>query len=415
MNNREPFSSLFKIRRSTAVELGPRPDHHNLRSTVAKTSSNWKISMVCFLLLFGSSNLLCAQSLIESVQPSNVTPNFRVLNKAQIERMDESVERALQWLATQQRADGSFRSITSGQPGITGLCVMAFLAQGKTSDDSEYGAVISKAIDFICAQQKRNGLVSAISPHTMPIPRVSVSQHQVITPAIYNHAIASLALAEAYGQCSGEQCWGGKKIYNEGGWRYLDRRHGGGDSDLSMTGWQLMFLRSARNAGFDLPEESINAAVQYVENCFLHQKNRKVHGYMVKDSAACTRAMAGAGVLALAHAGKHDSEEATLSGEWILKHDFSKYNEDTPPYGHRSLRDRYHYGAVSCAQAMFQLGGKYWDQFFPTLVDALLANQKAGGSWPPEPVQRKYGRCYTTALSILSLSVPNQMLPIFQR
>ena len=64
---------------------------------------------------------------------------------------------------------------------------------------------------------------------------------------------------------------------------------------------------------------------------------------------------------------------------------------------------------------MYQLGGKYWEKFFPTLVKALLANQKADGSWPPEKKEKQYGNCYSTALCILSLSVPNQMLPIFQR
>jgi len=124
--------------------------------------------------------------------------------------------------------------------------------------------------------------------------------------------------------------------------------------------------------------------------------------------------MAGAGVLALAHAGKHDSKEAIASGEWILAHDFSNYNGDRPPYG-GWLRDRYHYGAVLCTQAMYQLGGKYWEQFFPPLVDTLLANQQFDGSWLPEKMEKQYGNCYTTSLVVLSLSVPNQLLPIFQR
>ena len=91
-----------------------------------------------------------------------------------------------------------------------------------------------------------------------------------------------------------------------------------------------MFLRSARNTGFDVPVESINKAVKYVENCYLAADDRKVHGYLVGNSKACTRAMAGAGVLAMAHAGKHNSEAAIGSGEWILSHDFKKYNKSKP-------------------------------------------------------------------------------------
>ncbi len=360
-------------------------------------------------------------------------PNVNVLDAATWKQVDTSVQRGLAWLISQQKADGSFETIEVGQPGVTAFCLMAFLAQGESPVDGQYQQQLSKAIDYIAAQQQPNGLIATSAPHGVPIPR-ELNRHLMGQTAVYNHAISALALTEAYGQCDPNQAkklmpviekaiattlemqrWGGKRKHDVGGWRYLDVRHVGEDSDLSLTGWQLMFLRSARNAGFDPPEESIIAAVSYVENCFFNQQNRRVHGYLVNRPTACTRAMAGAGVLALAHAGKHDSKEALSSGDWILKHDFSDYNNDTPPYGCKWLRDRYHYGAVLCTQAMFQLGGKYWDQFFPTLVDELLAHQNADGSWPPERRENNYGNCYSTSLSILSLSVPNQMLPIFQR
>ena len=176
-----------------------------------------------------------------------------------------------------------------------------------------------------------------------------------------------------------------------------------------------MFLRSARNAGFDFPAKSIDSGVQFVERCFLKQKDRQFFGYLEDYPTLCTRAMAGAGIVALAHAGKHDSKEAVLSGDWLLKHNFSNYNDDEPLFGAQTHRDRYHYGAFHCSQAMFQLGGKYWDQFFPILVEALLTNQQVDGSWPPELREKAYGSCYSTSLSILSMSVPNQILPIFQR
>ena len=59
-----------------------------------------------------------------------------------------------------------------------------------------------------------------------------------------------------------------------------------------------MFLRSAKNAGFDVSKKNIDAAVKYVEGCFL--QDRQVHAYLATHSNACTRGMAGAGILALA-------------------------------------------------------------------------------------------------------------------
>jgi len=381
--------------------------------------------------------LVAAVTTIEAVAQEEpqpfAAPDASVLDKEQWKQVDDSVKRGLEWLISQQQEDGSFKTIDVGQPGITAFSVMAFLAQGESPVDGKYQQQVTKAIDYIANQQKPNGLIATSAPNGVPIPR-ELAGHRMGQTAVYNHAISALALAEAYGQCRPEQArrlmpviekaiaatvvmqnWGGKKKHDTGGWRYLDIRFANADSDLSLTGWQLMFLRSARNAGFDPPEDSIDAAVKYVENCFLEHDDRQVHGYLVGSRIACTRAMAGAGVLALAHAGKHDSKEAVSSGDWILKHDFSNYGEDTPPYGCNWLRDRYHYGAVLCTQAMYQLGGKYWKQFFPTLVEALVANQQPNGAWPPERRENQYGSCYTTALSILSLSVPNQMLPIFQR
>ena len=386
---------------------------------------NFKLSILFGLTALLPTNMLFAQA--ESEPP--LAPNLPVLNDEQLKRLDTSVERGLEWLATQQKADGSFKSIETGQPAVTALCVMAFLAQGKTTSDREYGPVISKAIDFICAQQKRNGLLSAISPNAVPIPRGSVAQHEQLTPAIYNHAIGSLALAEAYGQCTGEQSkrvagvvekalsatlemqsWR-KHLRDKGGWRYLCKPHPE-DSDLSVTGWMVMFLRSARNAGFDVPTESVDKAVAYMESCF--QKQTGTFCYVSRYPKSVTRAMVGAGVLAMAHAGKHKSEMAKKASDYILKCDFTKFNHE-PQCQVTWLNDRYNYGVFLCTQAMYQQGGEYWQQFYPPVVEAIVGAQDADGSWPPEPRDKEFGNCYTTSLCVLSLSVSDQLLPIFQR
>ena len=289
-----------------------------------------------------SASTLSAQPALEA-RPA---PSRDVLTEKQWKQLDESVGRGLKWLATQQQEDGSFEAIDRGQPAVTSFCVMAFLAQGKSPVDGEYKEQLTKAIDFIVDQQKPNGLIATVGPSAVPIPRdqLSVEGPQVQSKpnyvgvtATYNHAISSLALCEAYGQCDTEQAkkltpviekaiaatlemqrWPGKQKKNVGGWRYVTR-HGAGDSDLSVTGWQLMFLRSAKDAGFDVPKKSIDAAVKYVENCFIQGQDLQVHAYApgTRWNDAITRAMAGEGILAMAHAGKHSSPEAIASGEWV--------------------------------------------------------------------------------------------------
>ena len=125
--------------------------------------------------------------------------------------------------------------------------------------------------------------------------------------------------------------------------------------------------------------------------------------------------MAGAGIVAMAHGGKHDTEMAQRSGDWLLTRDFKKYNAHEPAGGLRWQPDRYHYGVFHSTQAMYQLGGDHWKKFFPPVAQTLLANQESDGSWPAEPYDEQYGNCYTTSLCVLALSVSDQILPIFQR
>ena len=97
----------------------------------------------------------------------------------------------------------------------------------------------------------------------------------------------------------------------------------------------------------------------------------------------------------------------------MLNYSFEVYNGNEP----FPRRERYHYSLFMCCQGMYQMGSPYWEQFFPRTVRAVLANQRPDGSWDAESFQRdrRFGNSYTTALVILAVGAPNQLLPIFQR
>ena len=359
-----------------------------------------------------------------------ITNDESILTEAQWAQVDRSVERGLRWLASKQQSDGSFPTLPGGQPGVTSLCVMAFMAHGHLPGEGPYGRQLELAIDNIASRQRSNGLIALIAPRGQRISRNV--RAEIGTVVAYNHAISSLVLSESFSvselsdttklkatieralQASLEMQRWGKSRTDQGGWRYLNR-HGSYDSDLSLTGWELMFLRSAKNAGFEVPQQPIDDAIAYVRRCFNPEYG--TFEYEVSPRDRRSRAMAGAGVLALAHAGYHDSTEAKTSGEWILRHKFDRYNETELFSRENNKKDRYHYGVFNCSQAMYQLGGHYWEGFFPSAATALVNGQQTDGSWPAEGhfEERKYGNAYTTALSLLALGAPNQLLPIFQR
>lgn len=345
--------------------------------------------------------------------------------------MDGAVARALDWLASQQEADGSFPTIPNGQPGVTSLCTMAFIAHGNVPGDGRYGRHLERASDYVLDCQKVSGLFALTAPDSDVLSRV-VPEHEVGVCAAYNHAIASLLVTEMYGMVSSArvkrvetaieralrvslemQRWHKDHAEDRGGWRYLDDSDDK-DSDLSITGWELMFLRSARNAGFDVPKQPIDDAVAYIRTCYASDYG--TFGYLNDGYDRRSRGMAGAGILALAHAGFHKSPEARQSGNWLLEHDFVEYNV-MMNLGQQQPHDRYHYGLFNSTQAMYQLGGKYWEEFFPATVRVLLDNQQPDGSWPSDSHWHdgQFGNAYTTALVVMTLGAPNQLLPVFQR
>jgi hypothetical protein len=304
--------------------------------------------------------------------------------------------------------------------------MMAFIAHGHVPGKGPYGTLLERATDYVLSCQQQNGLLTKLGPYG-PVINRQVG-HEIGGCATYNHAISSLVVSEVYGMSPASrarrleaairkalvatlemQVWPKDSPADRGGWRYVDN-FDDVESDLSVTGWQLMFLRSARNAGFEVPTDRIDDAVAFVKRSF--DGRQGVFIYSTRRPSR-TRSMAGAGILALAHAGFHNSEEARRAGDWLLAHGFERYNATMP--GQSS--DRYHYGLFTCCQAMYQLGGKYWEQFYPPAVEAVLANQQTDGSWPVDSQYHDapYGNAYSTALVVIMLGAPNQLLPIYQR
>ncbi len=383
------------------------------------TSRILQLSTVLFVCIF--ANTLFAQT------------TDKLLTPAEWDRVDQSVERALLWLASEQQRNGSFKTLMQGQPGVTSLCVMAFVAHGHLPGEGPYGAQLERAVDFIVRCQKPSGLLALVGPPGSKISR-NVS-HEIGSTAVYNHALSALLLSEVFAMGGGDleknqeviekalqatfvmQRWPKRRKEDEGGWRYIDgfNDNGSYDSDLSVTGWHLMFMRSAKNAGFEVPKEPIEAAVGYVRRCF--QPRYNTFTIMASPEDRRSRGMAGAGILALAHAGLHDSKEARTAGDWLLREGFANYNESRQYSAGGWVDDRYHYGVFCACQAMYQLGGDYWQKFYPPTARVILDSQNAEGSWDADShrYDAKFGNAYTTALMVMTLGSPNQLLPIFQR
>ncbi len=380
---------------------------------------------VCFLRGFLPGLLLvCAAEDVRAAEAAPAKTLAEALPPEKWRQVENSVDHGLAWLATQQAPDGSFSTLPVGQPAITSLCVMAFLSRGHQPGFGPYGQQLNRAIDFVLSCQQEDGLICYLAPG--PYFQLGTATQT----GAYNHAIAGLMLGEVYGHVSGKRAKQVKaaiakaipftralqtrpKPYAEdaGGVRYLRLREQESDSDLSVTAWQLMFLRSARNAEFKVPQEYMDEGVAYVRRCW--DPSRRMFNYIAngKGGPAASRGMTGAGIVSLSMAGEHNTPIARAAGDWLVAHPYGSFSELVGSY------DRFYYSAYYCSQAAAQLGGHYWEKIFPPMVEAFLSVQEANGAFAPEPKQddARFGRTYTTAMAVLALTPAYQLLPVYQR
>ncbi len=387
-------------------------------------------SVAC-LLVIGLSVLMGGQiTCAQDSAPPAIAPTSDLssaLPADEWSRVEASVDAGLRWLATQQAADGRFPSQPVAQPAVTSLAIMAFLSRGHVPDHGRYGKQITKAIDFVLGTQKRRGYF-ALLPLTPDGSTPSTSQ-----TVHYNHAMAGLMLGEVYGMTLGAQS---RKIEAalptallyvrevqtrtkahpalHGGFRYGYPDSPTASSDMSVTGWSLMFLRSARNAEFQVPKQYFDEGLDFVERCFvkeLDQREKGVFSYLPPDAPGgerrnITLANTASAMLTLILGGRHDTPMIQAGTAWF----------QTRAYPRPWQNSFFYLASYYSSQAIAQVGGETWNQIYPQIARNMIEEQSDDGSWPlGSGHERKYASTYTTSLAVLALTPAYQLSPIYQR
>jgi hypothetical protein len=169
-----------------------------------------------------------------------------------------------------------------------------------------------------------------------------------------------------------------------------------------VTVTQIQALRAAQNAGFTVPKGTIEGAIKYLEACRTPEGGIQ---YAYQSPTGPRLAISAAAIATLYNAGEYDSKLADDCMAFVWKEFESHKNSWSKGGGHD------YYTHLYAAQAFYQAGDHYWNDYFPGVRDQLLRQQQADGSWNGDGI----GPVYGTSIALIILQLPYKFLPVYQR
>ncbi len=316
---------------------------------------------------------------------------------------EAAVTRGLRWLARNQFPDGSWRldgnfpdKGTNNDIAGTAFGLLPLLGAGKThkqQKDNPFDKPVEKGLMFLIRKQdKRTGNFGG---------------------GMYGHGIASIAMCEAYGMTQDPALRRPAQMcinfivsaqHEGGGWRYSPGQAG----DTSVTGWQIMALKSAQMAGLDVPETTMRKAMRYLDSCC--DTANEGYGY---TGAGSTPTMSAVGLLCRQYLQSWGPQNIRL-----IKGIDNNLKGVQPGPNSRNIYYFYY-----STQVMHHFGGEAWKDWNAKMRDSLVKSQikddgkPLDGSWSSQgdPHGSAGGRLMITSLNLLTLEVYYRHLPLYYR
>lgn len=359
---------------------------------------------------------------ISPIGMDKVSPGFSMrkpeMRREAVEKLggndasEAAVDRGLEWLAAHQYPDGHWsienlncKDHECGQHGAyqansaaTGLALLAFLGAGNTHQAGKHQAIVDRGLKYLIRNQKKNGdLFNDGSEFTW----------------LYAHGMAAIAMCEAYGMTKDPALKDPAQFALDfiaesqhptfGGWRYKPRF----ESDTSVSGWQLMALKSGEMSGLKVSQSTYTKVRMWLDEVE-SKENRGTFAYHTSQQP--TTAMTAEALLMRQYLGAKRTDPTLIAGADYLKARLPR----------NDARDAYYW--YYATQVMFHMQGDHWAEWNASLRDMLVdAQSKDGptrGSWSPiEPTKDKWGpsggRHYLTCLNLLMLEVYYRHLPLY--
>jgi len=340
------------------------------------------------------------------------------------------VRAGLDWLARHQDEDGKWDcdrfmkhdvapDVCDGagkaayDVGVTGLALLAFLGDGNTVRSGEHRDVVKKAVVWLRKQQAQDGRFGA----------------QDAPDWIYGHAIATYAMVEARDVSSYKLLTNSAEsalrclLAHRGEravWRYAA---GDARGDLSVTGWAVLALQAANEAGLETDSEWRAVCAAWLDTV---SDATGLHGYTKRGELSSRlpgdhvrrfpvtscEPLTAIGVMCRAMLG-----QAPMPGS-VMDAAADRLSSKPPIWSVEDGRaDPYYWFWGS--DAMRQVGGDRWRAWRKALESEVVSHQRgpeqgaaASGSWDPVgPWGEVGGRVYSTALTTLALQSSYRLAP----
>ncbi|MEZ6109334.1 MAG: prenyltransferase/squalene oxidase repeat-containing protein, partial [Pirellulaceae bacterium] len=204
---------------------------------------------------------------------------------------EEAVKQGLEWLKRNQQRDGLWRltgpfsdgTNLENRSAATAMALLCFLAAGHTHQSGEYQDVVSRGLEALLERQQFDGDFYRVDGNQIEIP-----QHH-----LYTHAQGMIVVCEALAMTGDEALiepatkavqFAEEYQTPEGGWRYTL----GVDADLSVTGWFVLGLQSAKMAGIEIKPETWEGIDRFLYRCEHEDRIRFVYKRNLEPSLAMT-------------------------------------------------------------------------------------------------------------------------------
>ena len=269
----------------------------------------------------------------------------------------------------------------------TGLSLLALLGAGYTHEVGKYQTEVQRGLDYLVRRMRINRYGGNLAEGTM-----------------YAQGIATLALSEAYIMTRDQKlkepvaqamAYIISAQHSAGGWRY----NPGSLGDMTVTGWQLMALKSCDLGGFEVPRQTFSKARRFLDS--KGESGGAYYGYLRPGMDPSPTAI---GLLCQMYLGWSKERGALHTGA-----------ERLADWGPSQTDVYFNYYAT---QVLHHLENEHWEDWNLELRDHLVKTQERtghqDGSWFfPDRHGGRAGRLYTTAMSVMILEVYYRYMPLY--